>query len=114
LAGILVADYEERIATVKYLATTAAPPSGPDDPNYFTLVQQRSAILDQYMALLDREKNGLAKVLALRKAVVEIASAHEALSRKDDTTFKEKISNSEELVRSITKSGTTSEDASSK
>jgi hypothetical protein len=114
LASILVADYEERVATVKYLATTALPASGPDDPNYFALVQQRGSILNEYMALREREKVGLAKILALRKAVVEIASAHEALAKKDDVTFKEKISNSEELVRSITRSGKTPDDASSK
>jgi hypothetical protein len=102
LAGILYADYEERIASVKYLATTAGLPTGPDDPEYFVRVRQRISILNEYTALLQNEKAGLAKILDLRKAVSEIASAHEALAQKDDATFKEKLSNSEGLVRSLT------------
>lgn len=114
LAGILSADYEERIASIKYMATTALPPSGPDDPNYFNLVQQRRTILNEYTALLDGEKSGLERVLTLRKAVAEIAKAHEALANKDDVTFKQKISNSEELVRSLTKGGEAAADTLAK
>jgi hypothetical protein len=114
LAGILQADYEERIASVKYLATTAAPPSGPDDPNYFALVQQRTAILNEYTGLLGSEKTGLANVRALRKAVAEIALAHGALAKKDDATFKEKLTNAEDLVRSVAAGAPASPDASAK
>jgi hypothetical protein len=101
LAGILFADYEERIASVKYLATTAVLPASPDDPNYFIRVRERTAILTEYTALLEREKTGVAKIRALHKAVAEIASAHAALANKDDATFKEKLSNAEELARSL-------------
>ena len=90
---------------MKYLATTAALPTGPDDPEYFVRVRQRTSILNEYTALLQSEKAGLAKILDLRKAVTAIASAHEALALKDDATFKEKLSNSEGLVRSLS-SGT--------
>jgi hypothetical protein len=114
LAGILIADYEERIASVKYLATTAVPPTGPDDTNYLALVRQRRAILEEYAALVRNEKAALARVLALRKAVAEIAAAHEALSHKDDATFKEKLSNVEELVRSVSSSGDSNPPDSSK
>jgi len=101
LAGILLADYEERIASVKILATTVAPPTGPDDPGYFPAVRRRSAVLNEYSALLESEKTGLAKVMALRKAVADIASAHDSLARKDDASFKEKLSDMDELVRSV-------------
>jgi hypothetical protein len=105
LAGILHADYEERIASLKYLATTAVLPSGPDDPNYFVRVRERAAILNEYTALVEREKTGVARVLALRKAVAEIASAHAALAHKDNATFKEKLSNAEALARSLAPGG---------
>lgn len=47
----------------------------------------------------------MAKVLALRKAVAEIAAAHAALANKDNATFKEKLSNAEDLARSLSAGG---------
>ena len=52
LAGILHADYEEKIATTKSLATTALPPHGYDDPQYLQAVLLRRSIVDEYSTLL--------------------------------------------------------------
>jgi hypothetical protein len=101
VAGTLFNAYRERIDTIKRLAYTATPATGTKDPDYFVRVRDRIAILNEYTAIVEQEKTGVAKVLALRKAVIEIAAAHAALANKDNATFREKLSNAEDLARSL-------------
>jgi hypothetical protein len=103
LAGILHADYEKKVAVLKNLATTAPPPGSYDNPNYLQAFTWRSKLVVQYEALLKDEQSGVARIVALRKAVAEIASAHAALARKDDKTFQEKIEAAAALLESAFK-----------
>lgn len=103
LAGILHADYEVEIAALKNLTTTAAPPRSYDDPNYLTAFLSRKQLVTDYSALLKDEQRGVAKIVALRKAVAAIASAHAALAGKDDATFWQELSATADLLEAAFK-----------
>jgi hypothetical protein len=104
LAGILHADYEIKVAVLKNLATTVLPSVSYDNPDYLQAFSWRTKLVTEYSTLLRNEQSGVNKIIALRKAVAAIASAHAALARKDNESFREKVSAAAELLQSAFKS----------
>jgi hypothetical protein len=100
LAGILYADYEVKKSVLKNLATTAFPPGEYENPNHLQFFLARRDLVHNYSTLLTNEKSGVAKIISLRKAVADIASAHAALANKDDKGFKEEIADAADLLKS--------------
>lgn len=104
LAGILRADYEKRITVLRNLVTTVPPPHGYDDPGYVQAYLWRSQLAQQYSQETKDAQAGVAKMLALRKAIAKIASAHAALAQRNDEAFQQRLSDEADLLETAFKS----------
>jgi len=99
MAAILRADYEERLAALR--AVYAPMAAKPTDAGYGATFLGRRAVAAQYVSLGRNEAAGVARVLALRKVISQIAAAHRAMAEKDAAGFKERIEATRDLVESL-------------
>jgi hypothetical protein len=100
LAAILISDYEERLATLR-VAFSRLSPSEKADAGQAGSFMDRRSVAAQYTVLKQDEADGVAKILALRKAIAQIASAHHAMAERDDVGFKQRIAAARDLIESL-------------
>jgi hypothetical protein len=99
IAAILRADYEERLAALR--GTFAPMATKPTEPGYSATFLERRAVAAQYVALRQNEADGVARILALRRVIAQIAAAHRAMAQKDDADFRQRIEATRDLVGSL-------------
>ena len=100
LAGIFRSDCEERLATLRSVFSRMTAP-GPAEPAHGGSFMDRRAVAAQYVALSQNEADGVARILALRKVISQIAAAHLAMAEKDDAGFKQRIAATRDLIESL-------------
>ena len=99
MAAILRADYDERLATLREVYAPMA--TKPSEPGYSSTFLDRRAVAAQYVALQRNENDGVARIVALRRVISQIAAAHRAMAEKDDAGFKQRIAATRDLIGSL-------------